>query len=138
MTTEQACKELGITRLSSLAQIEQAYKLRSEKAQLRMLTGHSQSARADAAEQMVRLASARETLQKVCIDSTTNKTKLRSRARGKPKQSKSHYSQPPTNLAEAWDQLFSQFPFSKTVTATIMVALGILLLISILKAMLEA
>jgi len=63
MTIEQAYKELGVSRRSSPTKIEQAFKEKSQKLQLQMITGHSLSKRLQASEQMVKLATAHEVLQ---------------------------------------------------------------------------
>ncbi|MCJ7783224.1 MAG: hypothetical protein MUP41_04780, partial [Desulfobacterales bacterium] len=85
MTIEQAYKELGVSRRSSPTKIEQAFKEKSQKLQLQMITGHSLSKRLQATEQMVKLATAHEVLQnsppKSTPKSNSSRSKKPSRAR---------------------------------------------------------
>lgn len=133
MRTEQAYKELGVTKRSSLAKIEQAYKVKSEKLQLHMLPGYSQREREHAAEQMVKLASAREVLRHASTNPVANKAEPPSGGRKKPRASKPRWSQPPSSLAEAWDQLFSMLPFSPVVSLIVVLASIMLLVAMVLS-----
>jgi len=135
MTKEQAYKELGVTKRSSIAKIEQAYKVRSEKLQLHMLPGYSQCEREYAAEQMAKLASAVEVLRHASTNPVANKAEPRSGARKKPRASKPSWSQPPDSLAEAWDQFFSMLPFSPVVNLVVVLASIILLVAMILSSL---
>jgi hypothetical protein len=85
MTIEQAYEELGVSRRSSPTKIEQAFKEKSQKLQLQMITGQSLSKRQQATEQMVKLATAHEVLQnshlKATPKSNSSCSKKPSRAR---------------------------------------------------------
>ena len=120
MTKTEACKILRVSPSTSLAKKKQAYRQIQKSLQLKLIPGNSLTERRMAREQLGKIATAYQILQK-------------SPAKKKPAYKRTVATRPtpakPEALGELWDLLVSLMPFPEPVIALLLV-LAIVLVVS--------
>ena len=138
MTKIEASRILGISRSAGSAKVEQAYRKKQKKLQLKLIPGMEKADRQKAQSDMAMLMTARDVFCGILSTSKPSPTKSSQRKTRRPKPRKAkpkatatnNYSKPQT-LADAWDLMVTMLPFPQPVV-TILFLLMFLFLILLL------
>ena len=127
MTKEEARKILGITGSTSRSETALAYEEKCKKFRLQMVPGMPKATRHKAYGELAKLSIAWQTLQAA----PTARRRQRMKPQRKPptrRPASANRSQRPQTLAEAWQEVVFQMPFSEPVLVTILIAVALLTL----------
>jgi hypothetical protein len=127
MTEEEARKTLGITSSTSRSKVAMVYEEKCRKFRLQMIPGMPEVTRHKAYGELAKLSTAWQTLQAA---PTARHRQRKKPHRKSPTQraASANRSQRPQTLAEAWEEVVFQMPFSEPVLVTILIAVALLTL----------
>ena len=121
MTKTEACKMLRVSPSASLAKKEQAYRQIQKSLQLRLIPGNSLTERQKAREQLGKIATAYQILQK----SPAYKRPAYKTATTRPTATR------PETLGDAWGLLVERIPLPEPVIAILLVVVIVLVVIGL-------
>ena len=126
MTKEEARKTLGITSSTSRSKTAMAYEEKCKTFRLQMVPGMPKATRHKAYGKLAKLSTAWQTLQAA---PTARRPQRKKTHRKSPtrRPAPANRSQKPQTLAEAWEAVVFQMPFSEPVVV-ILVAVALLTL----------
>ena len=131
MTTAEAYRTLGVATNVSRKKAEAAYHERQKYLQLCLVPGRPMETRHRAMEELAKLNTAWETIQRKPRPRRYGAAQARPQVpRPRPRQVQSPGV--PQTLGEAWEQVVCLLPFSKPVNSWVLILLLLLVLLSVI------
>ena len=134
MTQEEARQTLGITGSTSRSKTALVYEEKCKKLRLHMVPGMPEATRHKAYSELAKLSSAWQTLQAVPAFRCRPRKKAHCKSPTR-RHAPANRSQRPQTLADAWEAVVLQMPFSETVVVIISIVIALLILISLMKVL---
>jgi len=137
MTDPEARNILGISRSAGLETARRSYIEKRQKLQAQLLPGIPLATRRHAQAELCRLETAWQSIQAGRTAKRATSAKSPKRPTTRKKASRSAPGQPvptqkPQTLGEAWEQFLSMMPFSRRVTAAVVIVVLLEVFLSLL------